>query len=633
MLIIRKINDISEIAGLPLDSKVIVYGFPGTGKTKSVILRIKYLIENLGMDPNTELLVLSFTRNAVREVKNRVFKKLNRYHQDLNVLTFDKFAWRLLSYTNIKSPAHARTFTSNINLARTLLKNGSIFRWGRDTHTIDEWSELQNLKYLILDEVQDVNTYRAEFTYELLDFMNQNHDSKMGFLLLGDLNQEIFGYLGKNVHDTRFTTSYQFLQKLKEQFDIDEIDLNIDFDNNPRYINLDPRVKEVIVHATKLISTCNFTRNLYKSQVNDLLPHTKKISSTLDFINIIVPYLKSDEKTALLYRINKNAGAISVLLFKNNIKHHFLIDSSIYPPWIARICYDLYESFEDREGEYFISQKDFRTAWNDVFFSRTNLSWQHAWVFLTYLTTGKEIKLREIKYSTLLKNIHTNFDESKLEEYGYTRSGVVVTNFHKAKGREYDHVFINNFKYPPNHEEDLEEAARIMYVGVTRAKQTCQLFYYKPQNYRPYNITELIPKNVDKFFTIREDFYTPEDPYSFIKGDIETAEQRQKFLWENVVIGNPVEIKMFENNNKFGEILYEEEVIGSLSENFNERLKGWLRNHYGTADKLLTGGYIVAVYSQTPKLNIRISHISPIPFNELKTWISVKILGVLYIEN
>ncbi len=630
MLFVKEVNDINEITELPSYSKVIINGLPGTGKTESVILRIKYLVENLDIDPNTELLVLSFTRNAVREVKNRVLKRLDRYYQDLNVLTFDKFAWRLLSSTNIKSPSHAKTFTSNINLARTLLSDGLIFRWGNYTHRLEEWSELKELKYLILDEVQDVNTHRAEFTYELLDFMNRTHNSKMGFFLLGDLNQEIFGYLGKKSHQTRFTTSSHFLKVLKEQYDIDEIYLNVDFDNNPRYKNLDAKVKKVIAHATKLISTRNFTRNLYKSQVNDLLPHTRKISNISDFIISISQYLKYDEKTALLFRINKYASAISLLLFKNNIKHHYLIDSNLYPPWIAKIFYDLYEMFEEREGDYFIPLKAFKTAWSDDFLSRTNLSWQYAWVFLTYLATGRVIKLHEIKYSSLLKNIRKNFDESKLEEYGYTRSGVVVTNFHKAKGREYDHVFINEFKYPYNHEEDLEEAARTMYVGITRAKKTCQLFDYKPYNYRPYNVKELIPAEINRYFTIREDFYTSVEPFSFTNGDYEAARKRQEFLWEKIVIGNPIKIKCYESNDKLGEILYEEEVIGNIGEKFDEILKRWLRKNYTIADQVLTGGYIVAVYSQ---IDTRFTRKIPIPFNDLKTWIGIKILGVLYIEN
>ncbi len=630
------VQNIDEIVTLPFASRVIVKGIPGTGKTECAIQRIKYLIEEYDVDTSRDLLVLSFTRNAVREVKQRIYKKLREDYkekiQGINVLTFDKFAWRLLTRTHLIGWAHAQSYEGNIRNASRLLRDGLIKKNNQITHNLNQWPELEDLRCLILDEVQDVNTYRAEFSYEILKFIYKNHKSESHFMLLGDLNQEIFAYLSRDHEGMMFNSPNEFLNSIKCEFNITEYNLNVSFEENKRYENLDSKVKSVIIQATNLISNGNITRDLFKSQVNDRLPHTKIIRNRNDFINIIKPYEELSEKTALLYRKNKFASATSLLLFQNNIQHHYLTEGSVYPPWMARIFYDLYSVFIERDDDLVITRQDFQEAWNENFEEKTGLTSLRAWVYINYIATGRAQKLDELSFLAVLKNFTSNFDEAKLEEYGYTFSNIVVTNFHKAKGREYDHVFINDYAYPANYDEDLIDEARTIYVGITRPRKSCHLFRYRPRKYRPYSILELKPDLEKRIFTIEESYYTPEDPFSFVGNDYLKAEKRQNYLWNINLIGEPVDLKIYESNEKIGEIKHKGFSVGNISSKFDEKLKQWLRKHYGSAEQILKGAYIVAVYSCPPELSIRKAHMIEQPFKYLKTWISIKILGVLYIE-
>ncbi len=632
---IKEIKNINPIVELPPNSRVIVDGLPGTGKTESVIRRIKYLIDDLDINPNDNLLVLSFTRNAVREIKNRVLESIEHYHQNINVLTFDQFAWRLLTYTHVEGPAHARDYESNIILATKLLRNGVIINKKRNlkTHSLDQWGELKSLQYLILDEVQDVNTFRAEFTLEILNFLKKNYEDEMGFLFLGDLNQEIFAYQGLDPKYKRFKSSSEFLRTIRTNLKTEDILLMVDFDNNLRYVDLDPRVKDVIIHATRIIKNYNFTRSLLKRQINDYLPRTDPISEISDLKRILLAASENGETTALLYRRNNQASAISLRLFQNGIKHHYLIEGSVYPSWIARICYQLYMVPEDSNGKFkILKRKAFRDTWNNGFSDRIDIPWEKAWILFVFIAYGKEANLPEIKYSRFLKNFLKNFDESQLEDYGTKDSRILITNFHKAKGREYDRVLINEFIYPSNTRADFHNEARVMYVGITRARKTCKIFKYEPRNYRPYKITEFIPEDNERIFPIAEVFPS-EDPYSFIGVDYRIANERQEYLWKNDLIGEPIKIEIYEEEDKLGDIIHNSFIIGTISKFLDLSLKRWLRKYYNSAKNTLLGGYIVAVYTNPPELTPGRSNGLETPFDVLKIWISVKLLGILYVES
>lgn len=58
------------IRGAPVD-KILVLAGPGTGKTYCLIERIKFMVEEDGSVDPENILLLCFTRAAVREIKDR----------------------------------------------------------------------------------------------------------------------------------------------------------------------------------------------------------------------------------------------------------------------------------------------------------------------------------------------------------------------------------------------------------------------------------------------------------------------------------------------------------------------------------------------------------------------------------
>lgn len=70
---------------------------PGTGKTRCLTKRIVYLIEEQGVDPS-RILVLTFTRAAAAEIRQRVLAELGNEAQLPHISTLSSFALRTILF-------------------------------------------------------------------------------------------------------------------------------------------------------------------------------------------------------------------------------------------------------------------------------------------------------------------------------------------------------------------------------------------------------------------------------------------------------------------------------------------------------------------------------------------------------
>ena len=70
----------------------LVLAGAGCGKTYTIVLRIKYLIKYLNVNPK-DILCISFTNDSVNSLKNALLKN---YNYDIDVFTFHKLALNIL---------------------------------------------------------------------------------------------------------------------------------------------------------------------------------------------------------------------------------------------------------------------------------------------------------------------------------------------------------------------------------------------------------------------------------------------------------------------------------------------------------------------------------------------------------
>ena len=95
----------------------------GTGKTTTIIGKVKYLIETKKCEPN-ELLVLSYTHAAASEMQKRLKENTSC---DIGVMTFHRFGYYILTTVEKKKPVIFSKSPRDIyeRELKALLKNGS----------------------------------------------------------------------------------------------------------------------------------------------------------------------------------------------------------------------------------------------------------------------------------------------------------------------------------------------------------------------------------------------------------------------------------------------------------------------------------------------------------------------------
>lgn len=183
--------------------RLVVEAGPGTGKTFTACNRVSHLLSSEEIEPE-RLLVLSFTRVAVAELRDRISGSLPSPHtaSRIRIATFDSFAAKMIGMAS--QATKFKGHDSNIRLASKLLRTNNAVR-----------DFVYDLDHVLIDEAQDLVGDRREFCEELI---NQIHED-CGVTVLGDSAQAIYGYSqGKKASKT-------LLEQLLEDEDFDKDEL------------------------------------------------------------------------------------------------------------------------------------------------------------------------------------------------------------------------------------------------------------------------------------------------------------------------------------------------------------------------------------------------------------------------
>ncbi len=147
---IRKMKELDEeqekVIKVNLDKQIIVNAPPGTGKTYTVSKKIEYIIENR-IATLDEILVICFSRSAVKEIKNRIqISEENK--KEITIRTIDSFcSWIIkeIEEENYKKIFSSTTFDDRIKYVKDLLQENKNFQ-----------KSIKKMKHIIIDEVQDI---------------------------------------------------------------------------------------------------------------------------------------------------------------------------------------------------------------------------------------------------------------------------------------------------------------------------------------------------------------------------------------------------------------------------------------------------------------------------------------------
>ncbi|MFH5882570.1 RecQ family ATP-dependent DNA helicase [Liberiplasma polymorphum] len=407
---------------------IVVAAGPGSGKTRILVHKLAsiLLMEDIRKE---QLLMLTFSRSAASEFKSRLIDLIGSAAYYIDIKTFHSFCFDILGKMGTIEKSE-----NVIKNAIELISNNEV-----DTSKITKM-------VLVIDEAQDMDAIEYELVQLLKEF-NEN----LRIIAVGDDDQNIYGFRGSsseylnhlrldNAAFYELTENYRSLKNLVEF-------------SNYFVQSIDNRMKSKEIVSKQAI---NGTLELFKHQGSNLETPISK--------HVINLNLKGS--TAVLTRTNAQAIQITGLLIKEGLNAK-LIQSNIEIKLhnIREIRY--FMELINPEGNLSIITNDvWKASYHSLkrFYSTSS----------EFDVVSKIIKKFQNEYpeNKYLSDFKEFLFESTYEEFIESNT-ILVSTLHKAKGREFDNVFI---LYDRVNELDIEEK-RLLYVGMTRAKSNLYIHY------------------------------------------------------------------------------------------------------------------------------------------------------------
>lgn len=417
----------------------LVIAGPGTGKTYTLIKRIQHLIEIQNVDIN-EMVVLSFSRAAIAEIKQRTISSVdqNEYGynviQDVEIRTFDSFATYLLREIEPETDLTGNTYNDRIEMAINCIeRNPGLF---------------ETAKHIIVDEIQDLVGVRARLVRTILEH------STCGFTFLGDPCQAIYEFQVADSPDK--LGSLSFLAWLKDTYndDLNEINFQRNYRQSHQLAAMGSGVRQSLFKSDE------------RAQVDSLL----KTINSIDHLGNIEDFairmrLEPDKKYAVLCRDNGKVLRVSKLLRDHNVRHTVQRPSTYksLDRWIAEVL-----------GKYnrrFMEYDEFLGIYNDLMIQPINGDPIGYWSILKNIEGegGSRINMDSFSYKfnktyTMVGGLET-----------VPQTNLVVSTIHRAKGREYDEVILLDNDLNTKHWSSVADEVRNYYVAMTRPKEKLYL--------------------------------------------------------------------------------------------------------------------------------------------------------------
>lgn len=195
----------------PWDTRLLVTAGAGAGKTHTLVRRLDALMsdEEEALEAR-EILVLSFSRAAVRELRERIALH-GREARRVRVQTFDSWAYSLLRNMYPDREWSTLGFDERIQEATEAIMRGAV-----------EAGELGAPAHVVIDEVQDLVGDRRDMVETLLDRFQDG----CGFTVVGDGAQAIFGFQVAD-DDARAAETNYFFDWLRASYPDDLVELHL----------------------------------------------------------------------------------------------------------------------------------------------------------------------------------------------------------------------------------------------------------------------------------------------------------------------------------------------------------------------------------------------------------------------
>ena len=409
---------------------IVVSAGPGSGKTRVLVHKLAslLLLEDV---KHEQLLMLTFSRAAAIEFKQKLYNLIGNAANFIEIKTFHSYSFDLLGKIgSIKE-------SENVVCDAVKIINEGDVDLGKITKTV-----------LVIDEAQDMDIHEFQLVEAL---MRRNDDMRV--IAVGDDDQNIFQFRGS---DSKFFKSFVVEYGAKQYSLIDNYRScqSIVSFSNQFAKSISERIKrnDIIAVTSKMGEV-----KLIKHSGTDM-----EQALVDDFLSA-----KVDGSTCLLTSTNNEALVILGIL------KHLSIPAKLIQ---SNDGFDIYDIMEIRSFLKKLSDENTSPVISTE-------SWNNA-------VKALQEQYRDSSCLPLVMNILNTFDETYNKKYrtdlevflheariadfySNEKNVVTISTMHKSKGMEFDNVYIlMSYSIMQTDEEK-----RVLYVGMTRAKNRLHIHY------------------------------------------------------------------------------------------------------------------------------------------------------------
>lgn len=455
--------DVDQLKVVEADVRacMLVHAGPGTGKTEVSAQRLARLVQ-AGIRP-AEILVLSFSRSAVRTLTRRiemaetgsvdVIEELRH----LTIRTFDAWAFRVLRQLGVPPSDLLKTsYEQNIQLLIDRIT-------GEERDTVR--GLLEGIRHIIIDEFQDLPGVRGRLVLALLDMVAPPGSAMVGFTVLGDPAQGIYEFATRD-GETVSSTSQGSWAELRRIFgsSLVEITLRTNYRASTGLATATEELREVLLGEISSEEKLTALR----AYVSALPAATAPLSP--EWLKFLPP-----GQIAILTRTNGQAVRVAKALLGNAVEGpdvqvnlQLAGHVSVVPGWIAALLsplraetllhskfdqiYALWLAKSGQVNALALGLPDAQTAWQRL-----------------VRAADLPVSTSSLPINELRKRL--DWPDSFPDDQSPGDGRIYITTIHQAKGMEFDYVcLLDRHEEEEKRDESALEEASICFVGITRAK-------------------------------------------------------------------------------------------------------------------------------------------------------------------
>jgi ATP-dependent DNA helicase RecQ len=465
-----------DIVGRPPEANLLVLAGPGAGKTRVVVHRCAYLLRVERVAAN-RILVMCFNHHAAVALRRRLRELVGPDAAGVTVATYHGAALRLAGlsvreWLAGRESSEGIDFDGLLAAAVSLLKGESPLA-GLDGDLLRE-QLLQGFSHILVDEYQDIDQAQYELISAIAGRTRSEVQGRLSILAVGDDDQNIYAFRGANVG---------FIRRFQQDYPADTVYMVENFRSSGHII---AAANQLIVRNRDRMKGDHPIRINHRREtdppggpwaaldpvaqgrvqrlvVQDPAHQAAAVCLELARLKAHSPDLNW-ENCAVLGRTNESLTPVRAGLEAHGIAVRRTLAQPLPLPRVREI-HAFLERLKAMETEIRAASELSSLLPDTV---------ADPWAAL--LAEWHAAYVQETEDAQLPVQFYVDWLYEALAEQRRERTlgqGLFLNTIHAAKGLEFDHVFIlDGGWHLPSERARQEEERRLLYVAMTRARQT-----------------------------------------------------------------------------------------------------------------------------------------------------------------